>query len=190
MSLALAIFQRVMENLLQGIRQVAVYFDDIIVTGKDTSEHLLTLEVVLSHLKEAGLGLKRNKCKFLAPSVSFLAYVINKHGIHPLLEKIWAIKDVPHPQSVTELKSFLGLLTYYNRFMPNLPTVLFPLYRLLCRDVQWRWTKEEKKAFAKSKDLLTSDSVLVHFDPSVLSCDASSYGIGAVLGHKLPDGTE
>jgi hypothetical protein len=192
-SSAPAIFQRVMENLLLGMANLAVYFDDIIVTGRDTTEHLSTLETVLSRLQESGLRLKKNKCKFLVPSVSFLGYLIDKHGIHPSPEKLRAIRDAPHPQNVTELKSYLGLLSYYNRFMPHLPTVLFPLYRLLHQDTVWHWKNEEEMAFTKSKEIITSDSVLVHFDPSldlILACDASSYGIGAVLAHKLPNGTE
>ena len=94
---------------------------------------------------------------------------------------------------MSELKSYLGLLTYYNKFMPNLSTVLAPLYLLLKSDVKWKWSKDQEKAFQKSKELLLSSDLLIHFDPSlpiVLACDASQYGIGAVLAHKMPDGTE
>jgi hypothetical protein len=192
-SSAPAIFQRVMENLLQEIPNVAVYFDDILIAGKSTSEHLSTLEKVLSKLQEAGLRLRKDKCQFMVESISYLGYRIDKQGIHPTSEKVRAIKEAPQPQNTTELKSFLGLLSYYHRFMPHLPTVLFPLYRLLRHDVLWNWSKEAEEAFIKSKELLTCEDVLVHFDPTkelILACDASPYGIGAVLAHKMPDGTE
>ena len=104
-----------------------------------------------------------------------------------------AIKEAPNPTCVTELKSYLGLLTYYSKFLPNLSTTLAPLYTLLQKDYPWRWTGEEEKAFITSKELLTSESLLVHFDPKlklILASDASAYDIGVVLAHCLPDGSE
>ena len=92
-----------------------------------------------------------------------------------------------------ELKSYLGLLTYYGKFLPNLSSILSPLYRLLRKNVLWRWAEEEERAFKTSKELLTSQKFLAHFDDSlelILACDASAYGIGAVLSHKMPDGSE
>lgn len=95
--------------------------------------------------------------------------------------------------NVAELKSYLGLLSYYLKFLPNLSTVVSPLYNILKSGVCWTWTSAQEAAFEKSKELLLSSQVLVHFDPSKeirLACDASSYGIGAVLSHLLPDGSE
>ena len=102
-----------MENLLQGIPGVVVYIDDILVTGKTQEEHLAILERVLSRLESAGLRLKRNKCVFLAPSVIYLGYKIDAEGLHPVAEKVQAVTEAPRPTNVQELKSFLGLLTYY-----------------------------------------------------------------------------
>ena len=104
-----------------------------------------------------------------------------------------AIQDAPTPKSVSELKSYLGLLTYYAKFLPNLSTHLAPLYQLLRHSTKWHWSTAQKKAFAKSKKLLTSSQLLTHFDSTlllVLACDASQHGIGAVLAHRLPDGSE
>ena len=92
-----------------------------------------------------------------------------------------------------KLKSHLGLLTYYSRFLPNLSLELAPLYKLLKHNEPWHWTSRQKKAFERSKELLLSSQLLVHFHPNLeihLACDASSYGIGAVLSHKMPDGSE
>ena len=133
------------------------------------------------------------KCKFLAPSVSYLGYKIDGEGLHPLPEKVKAIQDAPTPKNVTELKSYLGLLTYYGKFLPNLSTHLAPLYQLLRHNTKWKWSVAQEKAFKKSKELLVSSNLLIHFNsnfPLVLACDASQYGIGAVLAHRLPDGSE
>ena len=101
--------------------------------------------------------------------------------------------NAPSPTSVTELKSFLGLLSYYGKFIPNLASTLHPLYELLKKSVKWLRNDEKEKTFNVAKQLLLSNNVLIHFDPTLdllLSCDASEYGIGAVLAHRLPDGSE
>ena len=129
----------------------------------------------------------------MAPSVTYLGYRLDAEGLHPLTDKVKAIEEAPAPRNVTELKSYLGLLTYYNKFLPNLATHLNPLYQLLQKRSTWHWGQSQEKAFAKSKELLLSAKVLIHFDPElelVLACDASDYGIGAVLAHRLPDWTE
>ena len=103
------------------------------------------------------------------------------------------MKEAPAPQNVGELKSYLGLLTYYGKFLHNLATHLSPLYQLLQKDQSWKWGRQEKKSLNRSKELLLSSQFPTHFDPDlelVLACDASAYGIGAVLAHRMPDGTE
>ncbi|KAL5481688.1 hypothetical protein EMCRGX_G021912 [Ephydatia muelleri] len=191
-SSAPSIFQRIMDSVLQGIPKV-MYIDDILITGSTDKERLETLEKVLYKLKEAGIHLNKDKCVFLQESVVYLGYKIDKNGIHPLAEKVEAVKNAPEPKNITELKSYLGLLTYYSRFLPRMATMLAQLYRLLQAKIPWNWTQKEKMAFENSKNLLLSAKVLVHFDPNkelILACDASSYGVGAVLSHKMSDGTE
>lgn len=97
------------------------------------------------------------------------------------------------PRNASELKSYLGLLTYYGRFLPNLATQLPPLYKLLKAKVCWYWEAEQQKAFQNFKQLLTSSQLLVHFDPKLpntLACDASAYGVDAVLARRLPYGSK
>ena len=111
-SSAPGIFQREMEHLFQGIPNVVVYLDDILIAGEDEQSHLRILDKVLARLAESGLRVKQDKCVFMAPSVSFLGYQIDADGIHPLKDKVEAIEAAPTPTNVTELKSYLGILTY------------------------------------------------------------------------------
>ena len=192
-SSAPGIFQRVIESILQGIEGVVVYLDDILITGCSKEAHLQTLDEVLSRLDKAGLRVKRSECEFMKESVTYLGHRIDAEGLHPLPDRVRAMKDAPTPDSVSKLKSYLGILTYCSKFLPNLSTTLHPLYKLLRKDVDWAWGVAQAKAFAASKDLLTSDKCLTHFDSSLdltLACDASDYGLGVVLSHKMADGTE
>ena len=93
--------------------------------------------------------------------------------------------------NLTELKSYyIGLLSYYGKFLPHLPTCLAPLYQLLGKDVPWKWSSEQEAALGKSKELLTSAPLLVHYNPDLPLSLASAYGIGAALAHRMPDGSE
>ena len=187
-----AIFQRTMEDILRGIPHVSVYIDDVLVTGRSDEEHLKTLDMVLTRLEEAGLRLKKNKCAFLLPSVEYLGHKITKEGIQPTEEKIRAIREAPTPENVAQLRSFLGLINYYAKFLPQLSSTLSPLYRLLQKEVKWAWESAQDKAFRAAKSQLASSKLLVHYDVKediILSCDASPYGVGAVLSH-IVDGEE
>ena len=192
-SSAPSIFQRIMDTLLQGIDGVSVYIDDILVTGKTTQEHLEHLEEVLKRLENAGMQLKKSKCAYLLPSVEYQGHDITRDGLRTADSKVEAIVRAPAPKNVMELRSFLGLINYYGKFLQNLATTLFPLYSLLQKNKRWSWGQSQAEAFDAVKKLLLSSRVLVHFDdslPLVLSCDASPYGIGAVLSHIMPNGDE
>ena len=192
-SSAPGIFQRTMESLLQDIPGVVVYLDDILITGANDQDHLANLELVLDRLEKSGLRLKRSKCLLMKRAVEYLGHTIDEQGLHPTADKLEAVKSAPRPKNVSELKSFLGLLTYYSRFLPNLASKLSPLYRLLNKSCSWTWGRTEQQTFQSAKQLLLSSKVLAHYDSSqelFLACDASPYGLGAVLSHRYPDGQE
>ena len=188
---AQAVFQKFMNTMLQGIPHVICFIDDILVTGKDDSDHLQNLAKVFQILQQNGLRLKQDKCKFLQSSVEYLKLM--QREIHATTEKMDAVTKAPVPLNVSELRSFLGLLNYYGKFLPNLSTILHPLNQLLQTGYHWKWDARCHSASKLAKDTLHSAHVLVHYNPSLplkLAADPSAYGIGAVISHVLPDGNE
>ena len=111
-----------------------MYLDDILVTGVSVQDHLKNLKEVLSRLEEAGLRLKRAKCELLPDEFCYLGHKVNTQGLHPMESKVKAISEAPSPLNVTELKAYLGLLNYYNCFLPNLSTLLAPMHQLLRKE--------------------------------------------------------
>ena len=188
-----AIFQRTMDTILQGIPHVVCYIDDILVTGESEEEHLRNLEEVLKRLRQHGIRIKRSKCAFLQESVEYLGHEVDAKGIHTTTQKVEAIVNAPSPKDVQQLRSFLGMLHYYGKFIPNLATLIHPLNELLHTGTKWKWSKECQEAFVKAKEKLSSADVLAHYDPKLpirLAGDASAYGMGAVISHVYEDGSE
>ena len=151
-----AVFQHTMDTILQGVQGTACYIDDIIVTGKTPEKHLQHLKEVLKRLLTHGVQVNRSKCRFLQSSVSFLGHRIDAEGIHPLEDKLAAIIQAPAPQNVQELRSFLGLINYYGKFIPIAVTILAPLNKLLCKDAKWKWSEQCQQTFEKAKKTLAS----------------------------------
>lgn len=186
-------FQKFMEETLRGLKGTAVFLDDIAVTGSTYEEHIANLRAVLSRLREVGLRIKLEKCSFMQDNITYLGYIIDKQGLHPDQNKIKAIVDAPPPEDVTQLRSFLGLINYYSKFIPRLSTILHPLHSLLRKEIDWFWSSDCEKSFKDIKTVILSSKVLVHYNPElplVLSVDSSSYGLGSVLSHRFPNGDE
>ena len=176
-------------HLFQGLHVLSF----ILVSGKDEAQHMQSLEEVCRCLQHHGFRLKREKCEILTASVEYLGHVIDQDGIRPLPSKVAAIDEAPAPTNIKELRSFLGLLNYYGKFIPNLSTIIHPLNELLQTDWRWRWSEECMEALKTAKKQLTSGQFLTHYDPSLpihMAADASAYGVGAVISHTLPDGSE
>ncbi|XP_060538726.1 uncharacterized protein K02A2.6-like, partial [Pantherophis guttatus] len=169
-SAAPGIFQSMMERLLQGVPGVVPYFDDVLVSGDSRAQLLERLRLVLQRFKAKGLRVRWDKCTIGVQEVEFLGYLIDSTG-----------------------QAFLGLLNFYAIFLKQKATVAEPLHRLLGKAASWKWGQEEEAAFWAIKGLLTSKSVLIQYSetlPIKLTCDASPYGVGAVLSHELPNGSE
>lgn len=184
------IFQKIMVNLFSNVPSVVVFYDDILIKNKDLESHLQSIKEVLEILEKNGLKIKKSKCEFLAKEVRYLGFIIDENGVRVDPEKVKAITTMPHPRNVTELKSFLGMVNFYGKFIDNLSAYLSPLYKLLKKDCYWEWGMEQNKAFETVKGLLISTKTLVHFDigmESVLTVDASSRGLGAVLAQRAPE---
>ncbi|CAC5424361.1 unnamed protein product [Mytilus coruscus] len=125
--------------------------------------------------------------------VEYFAFIVNKDGIQPSPKKVEAMLKVPEPENVKELQSWLGLVNYYRKFIPDMSTVLQPLNELLTKKSKWNWNENCKKSFLKISKLLSSTKVLAHYDPNVnveLAVDASPYGLGCVISHKYENGEE
>lgn len=192
-SSAPSIFQGVMDQVLQGLEGVTCFLDDILVTADTEQAHLLRLAEVLSRLEKFGIRAKSTKCQFMKNQVEYLGHLIDGEGLHPTEEKVTAIVNAPRPTNVTELRSFLGLLNYYGRFLKDLATLLQPLHALLKKDVPWEWTSACDAAFQQGKERLLGSTALEHYDTRKkvrLACDASPYGVGAVISHVLENGEE
>ena len=169
------------------------YLDVTLITGSTEEEHLHNLEAVLKQFSRYDIGAKRAKCSVIAPAVEYLGRRIDANGLHMTDEKVQAIVQVSGPKNVYEVKTFLGLLHYYGKFLPDLATFLHLLNKLLKRKEPWVWSESCKVAFQRAKARLVEAPVLVHYDPTLpikLACDASAYRIEAVIYHKLFNGNE
>jgi transposase InsO family protein len=183
-----AIFQQIMDTVLAGVPKTICYLDDILVAGANHEEHLRNLSLVFKKLYDAGFRLHKEKCNFECSKVTYLGHVIDAEGLHPTEDKVKTIQEAQPPKDKSQLKSFLGLLMFYSRFIPFHAKLLAPLNRLLRDNVNWKWGQLEEGAFCAAKKALLNSQTLVHYDselPLYLSCDASSYGVGAVLSHKI-----
>ncbi|KAK0419802.1 hypothetical protein QR680_014328 [Steinernema hermaphroditum] len=187
------IFQQIMDTVLAGAAGAAAYLDDVIVTGRTIEEHDKNVLEVLRRLNEAGFRLQMEKCSFGLEQIKYLGRIISKEGHLPDPKKTEAIKKMPQPEDASQLRSFLGMVNYYASFVPNLHRMRAPLDGLLKKDVEWYFGPDQMQAVEAIKNTLLSDLLLVHYDPNlpiVVAADASQYGIGYVISHRFPDGTE
>ena len=181
-----------MSIVLQGLPGVQAYLDDIIVYSSDSADYETRLKAVLYGLQEAGLRLNTEKCKFYQEKLTYLGHTITKDGLLPNDDYIVAIRDAPAPADATFLRSFLGLTSCYSKFIQNYATVVEPM-RAVLRNATFTWTEDAQHSFQQIKVLITDSSALAMFDPSlptIVSTDASDYGIGGVLTQIRPDSSE
>ena len=124
--------------------------------------------------------------------MEYLGHCIDREELHTTSE-IEAIQLAPRPKNQHQLRSFLGLVQYYGKFIPNLASLLSPLNVFLKKDTERKWMAESEQAFVQTKEMLSSATIFAHYDPILplhLAADASVYGAGAVISHVYPDGSE
>ena len=178
------VFQKQMNHILEGLPGVLCLIDDTLIFGQDQQEHDERLRNVLRRLQEANVTLNSTKCVFSVQSVKFLGHVIDSRGIRADPDKIAAIKEMPTPKSITDLRRFMGMANQLGKFSPRLAELGQPLRQLLSTRNAWTWGPAQDQAFSDVKEELTKPTVLAPYDPSVptkLTSDASSFGLGAVL---------
>ena len=185
-------FERLVEKVLSGLswKICLVYLDDIIIFSKTFEEHISNLDQVLQRLREANLKLSPKKCTLLQSQVTFLGHVVSKDGISTDPEKIKSVTEWPVPKNVKQVRSFLGLCSYYRRYVKHFSNLARPLHRLTELDRQFVWNEECQKSFDSLKLALTTAPILGY--PSsdgqfILDCDASNEGVGAVLSQVQGD---
>ena len=178
------IFQRIMDDMLQGINGAFAVIDDILVAGRDMKEHDKILKQVLKRASEYNLKLNLDKLEVRQSSVKYCGHIISAQGLKPDPEKIEAVMEMPRPENKESLRRFLGFVNYLGKFIPNLSKVDEPLRALLKKTVLFEWQPQQEQAFQELKQLCTQAPVLTYFDVTKqveIQCDASSTGIGAVL---------
>lgn len=191
-----ATFSRLMDHVLTGLSwEICLfYLDDIIVFSKTWEEHLARLEIVFQRLLDEGLTLGATKCRIAAKEVEFLGHVVNKEGLRPNPALLKSIAQISQPRTVKEVRSFLGLASYYRRFVEGFSGIAAPLNRLLekGKDKEVCWTPECEAAFCELKERLMKAPVTAYPDfnlPFRLYTDASNQGLGAILA-QVQEGKE
>src|SRR5436305_518536 len=150
LSYALTTFQRLMNRVLQEFlgNFVAVYLNDVIIFTRGTFEqHMNYLQQVFEALKVTNLKVKLKKCHFCLPNIHFLGHVVGRDGIKPDPEKIEKVKKLPSPTNLTELRSALGLMNYYRKFVKDYSRIARPILSLLKKDAPFEWTNKQQIAF-------------------------------------------
>ncbi|GBG65203.1 hypothetical protein CBR_g49995 [Chara braunii] len=186
---ALGTFQHAMNRIFHDYldKFVIVYLDDILIFSRTVEEHVAHLNKVLSLLRQHKFKINGEKCEFGRTRILYLGHEISAEGLKPDDTKVANIRDWPRPQSVIEMRSFLGMTGYYRNFVKNYSIVAAPLTDLTRLDTPWEWTDRCEAAFRLLKHALTHHEVLKLLDPDkmfIVTTDASQYGIGVVLAQQ------
>ncbi|KAJ0068233.1 hypothetical protein NL108_017965 [Boleophthalmus pectinirostris] len=182
-------FQRLMELVLHGLhwKECLIYLDDVLVFSRTFSDHLKSLGEVFDRFRTAGLKLKARKCHLAQTEVTFLGHVVSSRGLQPDEKNLEKVRKWPMPRTATEVRAFVGLCSYYRRFVKNFSIIAAPLHSLTHKGASFIWTIECEDAFQSLKHALTNPPVVAHpifSQPFLLYTDASLEGIGSVLAQR------
>lgn len=188
-----ASFQKLVDSVFSGLKgaDLMVYIDDTCIASKSWGEHVSALDRVFNCVAEAGLVVQPSKCTIGSNTITFLGHVISDKGIHPDPNNVKAIKEMPTPTCVEDVQKFNGMVSYYRRLIPNLASMSEPLTMLTRKGTAWQWEDEQKIAYGKIKNTLSSDLCVVCYDntrETRLKTDACSTGIGGILQQKTSKG--
>lgn len=187
---AASVFQRFMDGLLRLLKKgkAVCFIDDVLIWGEDPEELLMRLCEFLELAQEYNVKANWEKCRFMVREVKYLGHILSKKGVSASPDKVRAIEEAPVPKDVSELRSFIGLVNYCSKFIPNLNVKMAPLFEMLKKGVKFEWDDKKQEAFECMKKALSSERVLEHYNPKfpiVIIADASDKGVGGVLGHLV-----
>ncbi len=188
-----ATFLKMIDRILLYVANIRCYVDYVVIFSKTTEEHGSHLGNVFAILKNNGLRLRIKKCSFMQQSVELFGHIVDKNGVHVDEQKVEKVRDAIPPTTRKELRSFLGLASYYRRFIPGFARITRPLNENASGNVKFVWSENMQAAFEELKVNLTSDSALAYPDyekPFVVCTDASSKAVGAVLSQVDEDGRD
>ena len=183
-------YQYEIQRVLAGLEGAQNISDDIIIHAADRETHDERLHAVLKRLQASGLTLNPKKCEFHLSEITFMGILISEKGIGPTAERIKALAEAREPETASEVRSFLGLVNFSARFIPNLATMSDPLRQLTKKNVPFNFGQKEKDSFKKLKDVLLESSTLAFYDKNAetrVITDASPVGLGGVLIQKHDD---
>uniref|UniRef100_A0A0A9YGK9 RNA-directed DNA polymerase n=1 Tax=Lygus hesperus TaxID=30085 RepID=A0A0A9YGK9_LYGHE len=185
------VFQKAVHEILQDQKNAVAMMDDILVWGTTEKEHDYYLREVLTKLRAAGMTLNKEKTELKKNTVRYLGHIISETGISVDPLKVNAIKDMKELTNVKEVQRFLGMVNFVAKFVPLKSEILEPISSLLSPKKAWIWGTQQQKSFETVKTVLTTTPCLALYSPdreTVISCDASMMGLGAVLLQKQPSG--
>ncbi|KAK3739257.1 hypothetical protein QZH41_000263 [Actinostola sp. cb2023] len=185
------IFDKAMDDTIDGLEGVLHIRDDFVVFGKTLAEHDISLRALLQRFRECGLTFNLKKCKFRLPEIELFGLMFSKDGIKPAPSKVDALKSMSPPSNVSEVRSLLGMAQYSAQFIPNFSAITAPLRQLTRKETAWKWSSSEQNAFELLQKALSSESVLGYYEIDLetkMQVDAGPNGLGLILLQNKPQG--